>query len=720
MYVLSHLSCTSYVLIIAICHISLSKPCGVCISHPIGFNGTIHVVPLADIEAALTLKIDSLPIEAPLSITCGALDENFDYYTYAVTQTPHVSGTTSSIFSYLNENIVMVSGLATTLEHNLFTIGGKACLSSERFSNLVQPDYSGSADNSVSYTNIEESVECELDSVEPGVYRPILHVAGRGYGLVTDDAIVKVLPSYGPAHLHGSRGSLRGGTLLEINVRGLSEDDITKTRVEIGNTPCHVQRIDPVARKIYCITQPARDDGYSSLVHELDPIVYWSLQADYYNLEGAITDSDGEMKYRNNAAGSFGNSSDAVVRGDVIGREAGISGNMLTNQAALFNKSYVEVPFHSEFAQPAGFGMELWLKTSSNVDYGISGSGLLSDPLTSGYSSLSQSELQSGSGDPLWDSTISEDGSGSYHIVVDFASFSSGVAHGYVIVINPCGQPEFWLASRHSIETFTGSEDCPLLTSSQCSSSPLTSCSGYSVVVMATAYGNLPPGVWSIIRCGNCDVTEWALFSFGWEADNLEIADVDCASLDLCSGKQVFYFNDIFVDTVPTSYSPGTNRSLVFGGTDRLPLGQLSDSQTSFLTGFVGHLDEVSVYGHPMSSEKAHEHYEYGSTEKQKVWMRVDSIDGITTRDFALEWNGAFEQVEYLNWNVAGGQMELSDNTALIFTWTGYIDLSYSCILGSMYIGTSWAEGIYTYVYSDSNHMLLQSQGDMAGLKGII
>lgn len=639
------------------------------ISHPIGFNGTIHVVPLTDIEATLTLKVDSLPIEVPPSIVCGALSENFDHYTYAATQTPHVSGTSSPIFSYLNENTVMISGLATTPEHNLFTIGGKACLSSGKFSSLVKPAHSGPADDSVSYTNMEESVDCELDSVKPGVYRPILHVAGKGYGLVTDDAIVKVVPSYGPAHLHGSRGSLRGGTLLEINVRGLSEDDITKTRVEIGNTPCHVQRIDPVARKIYCITQPARDDGYSSLVHELDPIAYWSLQADYYDLEGAFIDSDGEVKYRN--TGTLGSSSDAIVRGDVIGREAGISGSMLTNQAALFNKSYVEVPFHSEFARPTGFGMELWLKMPSNIDYGISGSGLLSDPLTSGYSSISQSDSQSGSGDPLWDSTIPQDHSGSYHIVVDFASFSNGVAHGYVIVINPCGQPEFWLASRQSINTFTDSEDCPLLTSSQCSSSPPTACSGYSVAVMATAYGNLPPGVWSIIRCGNCDVTEWSLLSFGWEADNLELADVDCASLDLCSGKQVFYFNDIFIDTVPTPYSPGTNRSLVFGGTDRLPLGELSDSQTSFSTGFVGHLDEISVYSHPMSSEKAHEHYEYGSTEKQKVWIRVDSMDGITMGSFALEWNGAFEQVEYLNWNVARGQMELSNNTALVFTWTG-------------------------------------------------
>ena len=622
-----------------------------------GFNGTIHVVPLADIAAPLTIKVNSDPINLPPSIICGAPPQNFDHYMFAVSHTPLVSDTFSGVFSYQDENSVQVSGLATTSEHNLFTIGGKACSMSGQFStNLVQPDYSGPADNTISYSSMERSVGCEMDLVEPGVYRPILHVAGRGRGLVLDSAIVDVVPTYGPAQLHDPSGSLRGGTLLEIDARGLSEDDITKLRVEIGNTPCLVQQIDPSNHNhIYCITEPARDDGYSSLVHSLHPVGYWTLQTDYFNEDGGYVGSDGETVYRN--VGSVGRGGDGRVRGEVVGREEGISGNTLTNQAALFNNSYIEVPFHSDFAQPAGFGMGLWIKAPA----------LEGDPETSAANFLAP-QLSPGSGDPLpgsGEGDISQGVKGPYRILVDFASLSDGVAHGYVIVINPCDQLEFWLASVQSIATFSGAEDCPTITSDDCASPAV--CSGYSVVSMAMTYGNLPPGVWSVIRCGDCNLTEWSLVSVGWTADS-----EDCE--ELCAGQQVLHFNDRFIDTMATTHSAQTNRSLLIGGTDRLLLGGDSDLSNSPLTGFVGHVDEVSVFDRPMSASEAEEHFEYGSTEKQKVWIRVESVDGISTgQDLepVLEWNGAFEEVQSVDWNTVSGEViEIADNIALRFSWT--------------------------------------------------
>ena len=561
---------------------------------------------------------------------------------------------------------------------------------------MVQPDYSGPANNEILYTSTEETVRCELDNVEPGIYWPILHVAGKGHGLVTDSAIVEVLPTYGPAHLHDSRGSLGGGSLLEIHTRGLSEDDITKVRVEIGNTPCHVQRIVEDQDRLYCITQPARDDGYSSLVHDLEPLAYWNLQVDYFTLDGRYVGSDGEMDYRN--AGSLGSSADASVRGDVVGREVGISGNNLTNQAAFFNNSYLEVPFHSEFAQPTGFGMGLWLKVpvateNSNMDDDPmlspqSGSGSGDDPMLSPQSGSGSGDdpmifPQSGSGfassGPPWASgevDVSQGDRGPYHIVVDFASFSDGIARGYVIIINPCGQLEFWLASGHSIKTFSDSEDCPAISYSQCSPSP-TACSGYSVVTMAMTYGDLPPGVWSVIRCGDCDLVEWSLLSFGWEAHNVDATDEECNELSPCVGQQVLHFNDVLVDTVTTTYLPVSGKSLVVGGTDRLHVGEFNDSLNLALTGFVGHVDEVSVFDRPTNSEIAAQHYVYGSTEKQKVWVRVESINGLSGTgqdiDVVKEWNGAFKEVELLDWNAASGnERDLAEGTALLFTWTRY------------------------------------------------
>ena len=545
---------------------------------------------------------------------------------------------------------MLVSGLSTSREHNLFTIGGKACLVSGRFSvNLVQPDYSGPANNMISYSSIEEAVGCELDNVEPGVYRPLLHVAGRGSGLVTDSAIVNVVPTYGPAQLTDPVGSLRGGTLLEIDARGLSQDDITKLRVEIGNTPCLVQQIDPLTHNhIFCITQPARDDGYSSLVHSLQPVGYWTLQTDYFNEDGGYGGLDSETVYRN--TGSVGRGGDGRVRGEVVGREEGISGNTLTNQAALFNNSYIEVPFHSDFSQPSGFGMGLWLKVPA----------LDEDPETSADDFLSpQSSSGSGEGDMF------HEVKGQYRIVVDFASFSDGVALGYVIAINPCGQPEFWLASGLSIATFSDTEDCPVITSSDCDSP--TACSGYSVVTMAMTSSNLPPGVWSVIRCGDCNLTEWSLVSVGWTAD-----PETCE--ESCSGQQVFHFNKQFIDTMATTHSPQTNRSLLIGGTDRLPLGESGDSSNSPLTGFVGYMDEVSLFDRPMTATEAEEHFEYGSTEKQKVWIRVESVDGINTghdMEPVLEWNGAFNEVESVDWNTVSGEViEIADNVSLRFSWT--------------------------------------------------
>ena len=632
------------------------------------------MVPLSDIEAPLVININAVPIEIPSSVVCGGPPEAFSHYTFAVDQTPQVLDTFPEVFSYQNLHDVTVTGLAMSPEHNLFTIGGKACFLSGHFStNLVRPDFSGPSNNGIAYHGMEEmGVGCELGRVKPGVYRPVLHVAGKGHGLVMASAIVEVLPSYSRTHSDDPFGSLSGGTLLEIGLRGLWKDDITKTRVDIGNTPCSIHNIVPEDEKLFCLTQPARDDGYSSLVYALNPLAYWTLQTDYYGLDGSYTGSDGAMGYRN--TGELGASGDASVRGEVVGREEGISGNAVTNQAALFNNSYLEVPFRAKLALPVGFGMGLWLKLPDVR----SGSG---EPLEGSMAPLGSGEPLSGSGDGDTNGNV-----GPYQIVVDFASSMDGVAYGYVIVINPCGQLEFWLANGQS---FTDNENCPLISSNDCSPSLPPACSGLSLVTTEISHGNLPPGVWSVIRCGDCDtiMEEWALVSVGWAADWAG----DCDGSTPCSGQQVFHFNQNFVDTLVTTYSTPTIRPLTIGGTDRLPLSGAGDmggvESSNSLTDFVGYIDEISMFERPLTSTEVGELFKYGSTEKQKIWIRVESIDGISSQNHdietVLEWNGAFEEVESLDWNGASDEkdIELDEGKALLFSWTGYISICVYSIL---------------------------------------
>ena len=552
------------------------------------------------------------------------------------------------------------SGLSSTPDHNLFTIGGVHCdYSTKSSTSLTQPDFTGPADNTIDYLDGESVIDCELHRVEPGTYRPVLHVSGKGWGLAT--TVVEILPSVMIEPSQISLGSLRGGTLLHISTEGLSVGDVTKLRVEIGNTPCAVQALEGVEieQDLYCLTQPARDDGYSSVVRAHSPIAYWSLQTDYYDIDGRYMGSDGETSFRND--GSLGNSANATVRGKIVGRKEGISGNLLTNQAVLFNNSYIEVPFHPKITQPEGFQMGFWLKLPETGEESDS-SGILMPSL-----------IGSGMGSGETASGVSPQTRRPYQIVVDHASYVDGMAGGYVVVINPCGQLEFWVASDYSHHTFSGTQDCPLLSLSDCSLSTPEPCSGLSVVVT----GYLPTGVWNVIRCGDCNLgTEWGLVSVGWNLNSQEEEPQTNPTIN-----QVFYFNNRLIASFSTPYAPPIERPLLIGGTNRLPAaGGFWDPMPSSplpLTAFVGYIDEVTMYDHALEAEDISELYMYGSSDKQKIWIHVEPVDDIGTGhniDTVLGWNGAFDAVQNLDWEgVNDAEMEIDENQALLFQWSRYI-----------------------------------------------
>ena len=113
-----------------------------------------------------------------------------------------------------------MTGIAMDTGKNLLTIGGNPCLEATHVSiSLVDPNYSTTTSGATSYLMGEENVSCELRETPPGKYRPFLHVAGRGWALVTEESVVEVVPAIGPDPTH-LVGSLRGGLELSIHVRG--------------------------------------------------------------------------------------------------------------------------------------------------------------------------------------------------------------------------------------------------------------------------------------------------------------------------------------------------------------------------------------------------------------------------------------------------------------------------------------------------------------------
>ena len=530
-----------------------------------------------------------------------------------------------------------MTGVAMDTTKNLLTIGGNPCLEATHVSNsLVDPDYSSTTNTATLYLTGEENVSCELRETPPGKYRPFLHVAGRGWALVTEETVVEVVPATDSDSAHPT-GSLKGGLELSISVRGLSAQDITRTNVFIGNTPCPIQHIDVGTRHVICITQPARDDGYSSVPLEDGAVGHWSLQTDYYDLGGRFEGSDGAVSYRN--LGSLGAVLDAVVRGGVVRGGEGISGNDITDQAVLFNASYVEVPFHPALPGSGGFGLGLWLKLPP-------GAGTSSTDL----------------------------GTGHYRIFADQSSFSGGVASGYLLLLNPCGQLEFWLATGQSVLGMTIAEDCPAIDDIIADCATPVACSGVSVT-MATSSVDLPPGVWSIVRCESCDVTTWGFVTTGWQADDWTQCE---ASASPCSGQQSLHFNGVSMATLSSTHLPSPNTSLQFGGTRRIEPGHTIHATwpQSRLSSFAGLLDEVSLYPSPLSADQVTSQWEYGSTDKQRIWIRTETVDGvgdgiIPDLEYSMEWDPVFTQVRSVDWE-AGSEEEMAveEGVALLFTWT--------------------------------------------------
>ena len=583
-----------------------------------GFNGSITVVGIEDVTADLTVMINSVLVNTSgFNLTCGDANTLFQTYTYSVVSTPSVQSVTPTATVGDRINLV-ISGLSDTAEDNVFMFGGHTpvvCVSSN-FSSRTAPS---SARPAVMRTYLATSeIGCTVPDMSPGTYRVLLHVAGRGWGFASlENSVTRIQPRMESVGV--TSGSLRGGVALVLQTTGLSSSDISKTKVFVGNTPCPIQSISS-GGELVCTTQSARDDGCSSITARDLPLAYWSLQADYYRSNGSYLDSDGGRWFR--SGGTLGIKANASISGAVLTRQVGISGNAATDQSVFFQASYIQTPALSEFSEPTGFAMELWIKVPQPREY--------------------------------------------YQIIVDSSSFADGVARGFLLVLNPCDQLEFWVATGVSLQDYVtnSSLECELVTNtSQCSQV----CSGY-LNMPETA--NLPSGVWSIIRAEYTNLSSWQYVHFGWAANGH-----DCSSLpSQCSGLQVLHINsDLLEET--TTYSPSIRIQVSIGGSDIAPLA-FHNNQA--LIPFVGFLDEIAFYPKPLDSKKVQARVQHCTSESQPIWVTVNGVDGVGQGNIPnvvyQEIDQEFNNDTVINWDAAQElYLDVEESTAIRFEWTGYV-----------------------------------------------
>ncbi len=625
---------------------------------------------MEDIETSLSLTINDISLNVSDSVVhCIQSDSQFHAYTYAASATPVVQSLSQQRAIAGDRIVLQLKGLSTMAEDNILVFGGNTNITCSSPSPAILSTVSAHPSSSIltAATMYSDSlVECTVLNLPAGIYRPVLHVAGRGWGHSdTEDTLLTVHPQITSApSIVG--GSLRGGLSLSISTRGLSESDVLRTRVKIGNTPCRVEEISSQG-VLTCFTQAAVDDGYSSLIDASSPLAYWSFQSDYHTPDGSYLVSDGLSFFR--SGGSLAAQANASVHGMVSRQHIGISGNNNTDQSIEFTEAaFLQVPALKQLVAADGFAIEFWMKLN-----------------------------------PSW--------SPHYRIVINASANCNTVACGFIVVLNPCNQLEFWLASGEVMQerspedtTATRMEDlqpfaedsveasaesasgellepnqaesgsgevsgesldttpieCPLITDdSQCPSA----CNGYSRVREHSSL-LLPTGLWHVIRSNQVNASDWYHVYMNWQAT--ETSDFDSTTM-VVSGTQEMSVNGDFYSKNSTYLQ--SNGRIEIGGTSSLPLRNFA-----VWSPFRGYLDEMAIYSKPLQTSEIASRIQYGTRDIQPVWLSIEGFDGVGT--------GSIPNVMYpvatpplspvvIDWEAAV-DMELTneDPVTLQFEWT--------------------------------------------------
>ena len=608
----------------------------------------VTVLGMEDIEVSLSLAFNHIPVNVSNSTTqCNETGSDFNMYTYSVSATPILHNLARQRVGAGDTIILNLTGISDTQEDNVLVFGGNTnitCSSSDP--PILSPTSSSSqpaiSSLGVTRTYSDYAVECVVPGLPVGRYRPTLHVAGRGWGYSSlEHTVLTVQPEIVSPPFIGN-GSLRGGLSVALSTHGLSQADMLRTRVEIGNTPCRVQSIDNNGI-LTCFTQAAVDDGYSSLIQASSPLAYWSLQADYHRTNGSYLDFDGLDFFR--SGGSLGTQASASVHGVVNLRQSGISGNSITDQSILFSEAaFLQVPSLEEMFNPTGFSLEFWMKVPHSVQH--------------------------------------------YRIVVDAFASCDTVACGYVVVLNPCHQVEFWVANEGSEvssgdtipnqgipdnmdsgSTASGGNsdemqelaECSLITdTNQCAHDQ--TCNG---LVRVTEQSNirLPTGTWSIVRSDIMDLSDWNHIHVGWETGS----DEDCTA---CNGAQELVVNGDRL-AVSSGYT-NANTGIEIGGSSTIILG--TTGTQSGLAPFTGYLDEVAYYTRLLEDWEISNRVVHIAQQTQQIWISTESFDGVGT--------GTVPHVQYpipdpplnlvaIDWDSASPLEEThEESVTLQFQWT--------------------------------------------------
>lgn len=560
-----------------------------------------------------------------------------------------------------------LEGISDMEQDNIVVFGGNTNMTCSSPIPLVLSDRTQpSRDLTPASRTLDSAVECLIPALLPaGQYRPVLHVAGRGWGYTSiEDTKFVVRPRIISAPTISS-GSLRGGLSLAIPTHGLALSDVTRTRVEIGNTPCRVQSISSQG-VLMCLTQPVLDDGYSSIVRTSSLLAYWSLQTDYHRSNGSYLSSDGLAFFR--SGGALGARANASVHGEITLRQSGISGNNLTDQSVLFTEAaYLQVPALEEFLNPFGFAVEFWMKV------------------------------------PLANS------SPHYRVVINSSSLCGDVTCGYFVMLNPCNQVEYWLGSgqhltRENDETLTplvqptasgegaesgvglllgdnsGSgqssgehesvnqvERCHLITdATQCSES----CNGY-IQVPEQENLPLPTGMWHVLRSARSITSDWTHVHASWHAtaEYDSPASGDCL-VNPCNGTQELAVDGLYSSMLVTYRA--ANSSIELGGSSSIPLGTMG--VWNGVSPYVGYLDEVAYYSQPLRSSEIESRLMHGLQDTQPIWLSVESFDGVgrgQTPNVRYPVTSPTLDVVMVEWEtVTEVELRYQDPILLRFEWT--------------------------------------------------
>lgn len=515
-----------------------------------------------------------------------------------------------------DEVIISVQGISSVADDNTLTIGGMACVTSNASSSETSP--ASVVNDPFSITNLTH-ISCVLPELAPGHYRALLHTSGKGWAFGSlNNSRVEVLSSHGSSTVPSV--SLRGGQLVTIAVKGLPVNAIGHTTVTIGNTPCPIQQIvlnssSPQTGHIYCLTAASLDDGYSAVVRG-SALGYWSLQGHKYSPSGSLIST---VTTSMSSAGTLGSMADAFIVGTVSIGQMGISGNQITDQSALFDVGYIRIPSLQDIDQLSSFSIELWVKPTTNTP--------------------------------------------SYRIIASSHNTSNGITRGFLLMLNPCNQLEYWLATGE--EPSSVPVDCYILgnTSSGCN------CSGRLVYSSdPTLSHQLPQGAWNILTGPllNASDQTWTHVVFGFNS-------FDAAPSGNSSGTQVLYVNGTPFES-HTVHHRVNGTTIEVGGSSALPLSSTGNSQLGHFTGYI---DEVSLFGRMLSQDEVATHYHYGTTDQQPIRVETDARDGLgrgSVPNLSFEeYHVVFNSTEVsIDWDTTtAGEHEVNEGNAIHFHWTG-------------------------------------------------